>query len=339
MKSIGFVISHKENERRRAVLPQHLSQVRNRKHVFVEEGYGEPLKLGDSAYRAAGVNVVKTEDAYSADIICNPKNPMPDELDFFHKGQTLFGWIHAVQGRSIVEFLLARTMTAIAWEDMYYPNSCHVFWRNNEIAGEAAVFHALPYIGRVPEELKVAVIGRGNTGRGAARAFDRLGATVTIYDRQRAACIRSELGQYDVVVNAVMWDVFRDDHLIYREDLQMMKPGALLIDVSCDEGMGVETSRPTTINDPIYIVDGVVHYAVDHTPAIFFASATESLSQAICPFIDDLIEERNNPILQAATIIKNGVILDQRIARFQKRDIPGEASSMVAAAKESKGSR
>ena len=202
---------------------------------------------------------------------------------------------------------------------MFYLNSCHVFWRNNEIAGEAAVFHALPYIGLVPEELKVAVIGRGNTARGAIRAFDRLGADVTVYDRKRGAHLRNELGRYDVIVNAVLWDVFRNDHIIYREDLAKMKPGALLIDVSCDEGMGIETSRPTSIEKPTYVVDGIVHYVVDHTPAIFFASATESLSEALYPFLDDLIEGKENPILKKATIIENGRIIDQRITQFQNR--------------------
>ena len=319
MNTIGFVISNKENERRRAILPQHLALIRNKKAVFVEEGYGKPMHISDAEYRAAGVNVVKTKDAYAVDIVCNPKNPLADEFQYFRSGQTLFGWIHAVQGRTIVDFLVGNDMTAIAWEDMFYDNSCHVFWRNNEIAGEAAVFHALPHIGLVPEELKVAVIGRGNTGRGASRAFDRLGSDVTVYDRKRGSYLRDELGLYDVVVNAVLWDVFRNDHIIYKEDLAKMKPGALLIDVSCDEGMGIETSRPTTIEEPIYVVDGIVHYVVDHTPAIFFASATESLSKALYPFLDDLIEGKENPILKKATIIESGKIIDQRINRYQNR--------------------
>jgi N5-(carboxyethyl)ornithine synthase len=319
MNTIGFVISNKENERRRAILPKHLAQIRNKELVFVEEGYGKPMHISDAEFRDAGVNVVNTKDAYAVDIVCNPKNPLPDEYQYFRSGQTLFGWIHAVQGHTIVDLMIDNAMTAIAWEDMFYLNSCHVFWRNNEIAGEAAVFHALPYIGLVPEELKVAVIGRGNTARGAIRAFDRLGADVTVYDRKRGAHLRNELGRYDVIVNAVLWDVFRNDHIIYREDLAKMKPGALLIDVSCDEGMGIETSRPTSIEKPTYVVDGIVHYVVDHTPAIFFASATESLSEALYPFLDDLIEGKENPILKKATIIENGRIIDQRITQFQNR--------------------
>lgn len=316
---IGFVISGKENEKRRAILPKHLATVTNKDHILIERGYGAVLGICDARYQEAGARVVDKEEAYSAEIICNPKNPLKNEYDFYHTGQTLFGWIHAVQGRQIVDFLLERSMTAIAWEDMFYPDSHHVFWRNNEIAGEAAVLHALQYVGLLPEKLNVAVVGKGNTARGAVRVLDRLGARVTVYDRKRAPYLRNEIWHYDVVVNAVMWDVFRTDHIIYREDLMKMKHGAIIIDISCDESMGIETSHPTTINDPVYEIDGVLHYAVDHTPTIFFSSASESISQEVSTFLDDLICKSKNPILESATIIANGCIIDERIIQYQNR--------------------
>jgi N5-(carboxyethyl)ornithine synthase len=99
-----------------------------------------------------------------------------------------------------------------------------------------------------------------------------------------------------------------------------MKPGAMIIDISCDDYMGIETSHSTTIENPIYIVDGILHYAVDHTPALLYKTATESISAALRPFLNDLIEGNFNPVLEKATIIKNGAILDDRITCFQRRD-------------------
>lgn len=128
-----------------------------------------------------------------------------------------------------------------------------------------------------------------------------------------------EIWQFDIVINAVLWDVFRTDHLIYRSDLENMKPGSMIIDISCDDGMGVETSHATTIQDPVYLLDGVIHYSVDHTPALFYKSASESISAALYPFIDFIVEERYNPVLESAMCMKNGIILDDRIIRFQKR--------------------
>ena len=259
MRDIGFVMSGKPGERRRAILPEHVKMVNNSNLILIEQGYGRVLGIDDSKYSQSGARVVSTEDTYGADIICNPKTPTLEESSRFQKGQTLFGWIHAVQGRRIVDFLVEREMTAVAWEDMYYPDSRHIFWRNNEIAGEAAIIHALPFLSMVPSELTVAIIGRGNTARGATRILDKLGATVEIYDRKRVHSLRDSLHQYDVIVNAVMWDVFQEERLIYRSDLALMKEGSMIIDVSCDEGLEIETSRPTTVDDPVYEVDGILH--------------------------------------------------------------------------------
>jgi len=113
-------------------------------------------------------------------------------------------------------------MTAIAWEEMF-ENGRHVFWRNNEIAGEAGVFHAFSYYRRLPYECSVAVIGKGNAGSAAIKLLEKMGANVTIYDRKTVLFLRNELGKYDVIVNTILWDVFRKDRLIYRRDLKKMK--------------------------------------------------------------------------------------------------------------------
>lgn len=319
-RTIGFVISGKPNERRRAMLPKDLPAVRHRDVLVFEAGYGAPFGIDDDVYRAAGSTVACAEAVYACDIICNPKAPEASERARFHSGQTLFGWVHAVQGRATVDFLLERAMTAIAWEDMFEQGR-HCFWRNNEIAGEASVFHAINFLGRLPMGAAAAVIGTGNCARGAMRALAQLGATVRVYDQESVAALRDELPMYDLVVNAVAWDVFRTDHLIYRDDLARMKRDSMIIDISCDEEMGIESSRPTTITDPVYAVGGVLHYAVDHAPALYFKSASESISLAVARHLDALAEGRPTECLTRATVIERGRIVDGRIARFQQRQM------------------
>lgn len=318
MRKISFVISGKENERRRALIPQDLEHIRNRKYLYFEQGYGEVLGFSDEDYRKKGANVVSREESYTTEIVCNPKAPRPSERLLFGQNQTLFGWIHAVQGKKITDFLIERKMTAIAWEDMF-EGGRHLFWRNNELAGEAAILHAVGFLGRHPGKCKTAIIGRGNCARGAFRILSQLGAEIIIYDRKTALLLREEISQYDVVVNAILWDIFRTDHLVYKEDIAKMKPGSMLIDISCDPGMGIETCQATTFNDPVYEVDGVIHYAVDHTPALFYRTATESISAVVCRFVDDLVEAKEPSVLKNATIIRAGEIIDERILRFQKR--------------------
>src|SRR5687767_10088480 len=149
MNTVGFVISGKENERRRALLPADLATVKHRQQLVFEENYATHFGIPDAEYLKLGCRIAPKETVYSCDVICNPKAPEPAERELFDSGQTLFGWVHAVQGRTIVDFLLERRMTAIAWEDMF-EDGRHTFWRNNEIAGEAAIFHAINYLGRLP---------------------------------------------------------------------------------------------------------------------------------------------------------------------------------------------
>lgn len=320
MKTIGFLISTKENEKRRALLPQHILKIKNKGFLYFEEGYGVALGHSDEEYINAGANIVSKDEVIKKDIICDPKIGDGDYLLDLNEGQTIFGWVHAVQNKNITDSILDRKLTAIAWEDMYEKGR-HVFWRNNELAGEAAVMHAFTLYGKVPYECNVALIGRGNTARGAYKTLCSLGANVNVYDRRTEKLLREEIEEYDVIVNGVLWDVYRDDHIIYREDLKKMKKPALIIDISCDRAGGIETSIPTTIEEPVYDVDGVLHYVVDHTPALISYSVTESLGDELIKYLDDIIEERveENQVLKNAVIIKNSEIIDKRIIDYQKR--------------------
>ena len=140
-----------------------------------------------------------------------------------------------------------------------------------------------------------------------------------MYDRKMEQLFRKEIGRYDVVINAILWDTSRKDHIVYREDLKRMKKGALIIDLSCDRHGGVETSIPTTIENPVYQVDGITHYVVDHTPSLFYKSTSEAISQEVVRFLDEIVEGDLGDTLKRAVNIHNGKIIDDRINSFQNR--------------------
>ncbi|MED3652393.1 N(5)-(carboxyethyl)ornithine synthase [Heyndrickxia sporothermodurans] len=320
MKTIGFPISTKENETRRALLPEHISKIKNKDNIFIEKNYGDVLGYTDEDYMNQGVHVVSKDEVLQKDVICDPKIGDADYLDNLLDGQIIFGYIHAVQNRDITDKILRRKNTAIAWEDMYKKGR-HIFWRNNELAGEAAIMHAFTLYGKLPYECKVAVIGKGNIARGASRILASLGAEIVVYDRKMESLLRDEIGDYDVIVNGILWDTNRTDHLIYKEDLKRMKRNSMIVDISCDRGGGIESSIPTSIVDPVYVMDGVLHYVVDHTPSLIFRTVSKFFGQEIVQYLDDIIEDKieKNKVLKDAMIIKSGVILDQRIIDFQKR--------------------
>ena len=317
-KTIGFPISHKENEKRIALLPEHICNINNKSFVYVEKGYGVALNISDQEYIDAGVNITSRENILNKDIICDPKIGDADYLGSLKNGKILFGWVHAVQNRDIPEKIMKAHATAIAWEDMFYLGR-HLFWRNNEIAGEAAIMHAFSLFGVFPYETKVAILGNGNVARGAFRILISLGANVVVYNRRSEELFREEIGQYDVIVNAILWDTNRKDHIIYKKDLKRMKVGAMIINISCDRNGGIETSIPTTIDNPIYYVDGIAHYVVDHTPSLFYKTISKNLSSISSKYIDQLITGNYSKELKDALIIKNGAIKDKRIIDFQGR--------------------
>lgn len=320
MKTIGFVISKKENENRRAIIPEDLKNVKNTSKIYIEEGYGEVLGVSDSDFQNIGCTVVPRELALKCDIICDPKIGDAEYLEEL-ENQTIFGWVHAVQNRSITDKLINQKLTTFCWEDMF-DNGRHVFWRNNELAGEAAIMHAFQCFGIMPYNTKVALLGRGNVANGAVKILTLLGADTTVYSRNMEHLFRKELCLYDVVVNAILWDTNRKDHIIYEDDLDewiMNKNTAFIIDISCDRNGGIETCIPTTIENPIYKKNGVFHYAVDHTPSLFYRTTSLSISKEVSKYLDILIEDKYNDVLRNSIAVKNGIILDERIICFQNR--------------------
>lgn len=318
MKTVGFIKSTKENEKRVAIAFEDIFKIKNREMLFFEKNYYKNFNISDEELIRVGVNVVDREEVLNKDIICDPKAGDGDYIAELQEGTIVFGWIHAVQNRDITDKFINNKLTAIAWEDMH-EGGRHCFWRNNELAGEAAIFHSYSIYGKLPYETKVALLGRGNIARGALTTLVSLGARVDVYDRKMEQLLRDNIGNYDVIVNGVLWDTTRKDHIIYKNDLANMRKDSMIVDISCDREGGIETSIPTTLENPVYYVDNVLHYVVDHTPSILYKSASKSISEEVIKYLDDLICGNNNSILEKATAISNGIIVDNRINIFQNR--------------------
>ena len=321
MKTIGFVISHKNGEQRRAILPEDITALKHPGQLYFESGYGLSVGASDEDYIAAGCHIVSREEAMACDIIADVKLGDADYLDKIAPNKLMFGWAHTVQNIDFTSAMLENNHTVIAWEEIF-EDGRYIFYRNREVAGEAAVLHAFRYSGRMPYDSRVAILGNGQTAKGAMRILHGLGATVDVYGRRQEQLFRKKMFEYDVLVNCVMWDTSREDRIIYREDLKKFKPGTLIIDVSCDPELEIETSRPTTIENPVYTVDGVIHYAVDNTPGMFPITVTRVLSRGIGKYIDIIVENEFEDYpdnLKKAVVIKDGSIRDERIRAFREK--------------------
>lgn len=127
-----------------------------------------------------------------------------------------------------------------------------------------------------------------------------------------------ELANYDIIVNSILWDTDRDDHVIYEKDLKNLDNHTLIIDVSCDRNGGVETCIPTSIDNPVYEKHGVIHYAVDNTPSLLYRESTKAISEVVSKYLDCFIEDKLPAIIEESYIIKDGKFLDKRIESYQK---------------------
>lgn len=316
IKTVGFPISSKEYENRRVLVPNDIKKIKHPNFLFFEKGYGEVLNISDDDYRQLGCNVVSRGEVLKKDIICDAKIGDEDYIENLSEGQVIFGWIHATQNKDITNKILKSKVNAYAWENMYN-NGLHTFWKNNVLAGEAAIVHSFLCYGKLPRGLDVAVLGRGNTAIGATKMLNALGANTFQYSRRTEKLFRKDMGKYDVIVNCVLWDVSRTDHLVFESDLEMLKKNAMIVDVSCDSHGGIETSVPTTIEEPTYYRHGIMHYVVDHTPSLFYKTFTEENSRVIYPYIEQLMTGEVGEVLKNALVISSGRIVDTSISEYQ----------------------
>jgi alanine dehydrogenase len=360
--------SAKENERRLPLHPRHLDRIDPdlRAAIVLETGYGRAFGVGDEELAAMVGAVVDREQLLDrAEVVLLPKPTLADVADL-RDGQVLWGWPHCVQDRELTQLAIDRRLTLVAWEAMHYwtPGGLlgvHVFHRNNEIAGYASVLHALSLTGtsgHYGRRLSAAVIGYGNTARGAITALHSQGVydvvaltqrevtavpspmpavimghiervpedptrTVT-YRRSGLEPTADFLAEHDIVVNCILQDTDSPLMFVTSDELALFRPGSLIVDVSCDEAMGFEFARPTSFAEPRFSVGHQVdYYGVDHSPSYLWNSATWEISEALLPFLRPMLTGPSgwddNETLRRAIEVRDGVVQNPKILSFQRR--------------------
>ena len=322
---VGVPRETKRDEYRVALLPVGAEElVRAGHEVLVERSAGAGSGLPDDAYAAAGATLVDgpTEVFGRADLVVKVKEPQQAELGLIRRGQSLFTYFHFAADRALTEGFLATGATAVAYETLRDDRGrLPLLIPMSEVAGrmsiqEGAKFLERPQMGRgillggVPgvAPANVLVLGAGTVGANAAKVAAGFGASIALLDTNlerlrylddvtpaNVDClysdrhtIRERLGWADLVIGSVLIPGARAPHLVERDDLKLMKPGAVIIDVAIDQGGCVATSRPTTHADPTYVVDDVVHYCVTNMPGAVGRTSTYALCNATLPYVIEL---------------------------------------------------
>lgn len=322
---IGIPKEIKDQEYRAAIVPAGVKTLTGFCHtVLIQTKAGTGSGISDEEYIAAGAVIIVSADELfeRSDMIIKVKEPLPAEYSLLRSGQVLFTFLHLAADPKLTEALIKSSIIAIAYETVQLDDgSLPILIPMSEIAGRVAAIAGAYHlqmaqggsgilISGVPGVLpgKVTILGAGTVGQNAARIAVGLGARVVmlnksfknlkyiddIHDGRIATLslnehnIEQEVLSSDIVIGAVLVPGSKAPFLVSRELVARMQKGSVIVDVSIDQGGCVETSRPTTHSDPVYSVDGVIHYCVANMPGAFPRTSTIALTNVTLPYITKL---------------------------------------------------
>jgi len=372
---IGTVRETKADEYRVALTPDGVADIVGAGHaVLVETAAGVGSNYADAEYRQAGATVIETPaEVYErANLMCEVKEPQSEEFEMLREGQILFTYLHLAAEPELTQALLESGCIAIGYETVQRDDGfLPLLAPMSEIAGRMAVEIGTHYLKRpgpgrgmllgglpgVPPA-HVVVVGSGNVGKNAVRAAVGAGARVTVLsideDQLRdleelyagrvetvlssPQAVATSVAGADLLVGAVLVTGRRAPVIVTREMVRSMGPGAMVVDVAVDQGGCVETTRATSHEDPIYVEEGVVHYAVPNMPGAVPRTSSRALTGLTLPYIlrvaNDGFEAavRGNRALWRAVNIYRGEITHRAVADSLERpyhpldDILGSAT-------------
>lgn len=323
---IGIPKEIKQNEERVSLTPAAVQRLVKEGHrVLVEKSAGLGAGYTDEEYAAAGAEIVSShKDIFEeAEMIVKVKEPLPEEYPLLKEGQILFTYLHLAASRELTEALMESGIVGIAYETVELSNGeLPLLAPMSEIAGRMAPIVGNQFLMRphgkrgvlicgVPgvPEAQVTIIGLGNVGLNAARLALGMGARVTAIDTNPAKLryaqdifrganfttmgadfqnLKQALTYSDMVILAVLKPGARAPIVITRDMLKYMKAGSVIVDVSIDQGGAAETSKPTTHIDPVYEVDGIIHYCVANMPGAVPRTSTRALSMVTIDYASEL---------------------------------------------------
>ena len=354
---VGIPKEIKNNENRVGMTPAGVAELIHHGHeVFVQHTAGENSGFSDEAYVKAGATIVPTIEAtYDvAEMIIKVKEPIEPEYPLVKPGQLVFTYFHFACERELTEAMIKSGGVCLAYETVQLPNrALPLLIPMSEVAGRMATINGAYYLQKtkggkgklicgVPgvKPAKVLVLGGGTVGQAAARVAAGMGANVVIADislpllKQLSAemppnvdtlyssryNIKNELPDVDIVVGSVLIPGDKAPHLITRDMLKLMQPGTVLVDVAIDQGGCFETSRPTTHSEPVYEVDGIVHYAVANIPGAVPNTSTIALTNATLRYALALADKgwrkacKDDPALYKGLNIVEGKVTFKAVA-------------------------
>lgn len=317
---IGVPKEIKRHEYRVGMIPSGVAELKKAGlTVLIESGAGEGSGFSDEEYLMADADIVDRQTLFRrSDLIVKVKEPLPEEYDLIREGQLIFTYLHLAPNPQLMDLLIARKTTALGYETLEKDGTLPLLTPMSEIAGRMAPLMASYYLQKIHggrgilpsgtagvSSAKAIIIGAGVVGTNATRICLGLGMETVVLNRGIERLQRidevfqgrvktlilnmdnliNEIKDADIVVGAILVPGGRTPVIIKREMLGLMKKGSVIVDVSVDQGGCIETTKPTTHDNPVYEVDGIIHYAVANMPGAYPRTATKALTNVTLPYI------------------------------------------------------
>lgn len=352
---IGIPKEIKKEEYRVGITPSGVEELKRDGHtILVESGAGMGSGFSDEEYLKVDADIVDKQTIFEkSDLIVKVKEPLPQEYDLIRDGQAIFTYLHLAPNRELTELLLKKKITALGYETLQKDGMLPLLAPMSEIAGRMAPIVGSYYLQRIRggsgilptgaagvKPARALILGAGVVGTNAARVCYGIGMDTVVINRGidrlqkidemfmgkvktlplTTHNIKEEIKYADIIIGAVLVPGGRTPVLITREMLKIMKKGSVIVDVSVDQGGCAETSKPTTHDNPVYEIEGIIHYTVANMPGAYPKTSTIALTNVTLPYIRFIAQKgiinaiKKDPTIKSALNTYAGEIVNKALA-------------------------
>ncbi|HUL01000.1 MAG TPA: alanine dehydrogenase [Nitrospirota bacterium] len=352
---IGIPKEIKTEEFRVGITPVGVHDLRQDGHtVLIEPNAGVGSGFLDKEYQQAGAEVIEKNKLFNqSELIVKVKEPLPPEYGLLKDGQALFTYLHLAPNRKLTEVLLKQKVTALGYETLVKDNALPLLAPMSEIAGRMAPLMGVYYLQKIQggsgilatgacgvKPARIVILGGGVVGTNAARVAVHLGMETVVINKDMlrlqkidemfmgsvktlpatTQTIADEIRDADIIIGAILVPGGKTPVLLTKTMLGTMKKGSVIVDVSVDQGGCIETSKPTTHDNPVYEVDGIIHYCVANMPGAYPRTSTLALTNATLSYIKIIAKTgirksiQMNPIIRSALNTYRGKIMNKPLA-------------------------
>lgn len=293
---LGFIIPNYPNEKRVALLPEDIKNLKN--EIFIEKNFGKNLDISDEEYIKKGIKILSRKEIFQeCEAIFSLKLIQESDYDSIREGQTIIGWTHPTgSGKKFMKLAKKKKLKVMdldnVYPSLYYGDSVYslnmlprdFIRKNSLIAGMSATLHAIQSKGEIPtSKTKIAILSAGNVAQGAYQIISKFNCDVRMFTKSNMYQFKENLFEFDMIINGI--ETVGNNHILSKFEQNKLKKGCFIIDAAADAGGAIEGSEYTSLDNPIYRKNRIYYYVVNNAPSVFYRDSSKEISKSFSKWI------------------------------------------------------